>query len=95
VGSTFIVEGHPFTMIGIAPPGFFGDTLRSDPPEIWIPLYQEPMIAGEGNLLHQSVAAWLRAIGRLRPRANVTGMGPRLTARHSRNQTVKAFRLSV
>ena len=37
VGSTFIVEGHPFTVIGVAPPGFFGETLRSDPPDIWIP----------------------------------------------------------
>jgi hypothetical protein len=42
VGSTFIVDGHPFTVVGVAPPGFFGETLRSDPPEIWIPLHQEP-----------------------------------------------------
>lgn len=37
VGSTFVIEGHPFTAIGVAPPGFFGETLRSDPPEIWSP----------------------------------------------------------
>jgi hypothetical protein len=42
VGSTFVVEGHPFTVIGVAPPGLFGDTLRSDPPDLWIPLHQEP-----------------------------------------------------
>ena len=34
VGSSFVVEGHPFTIIGIAPPGFFGETLRGDPPDI-------------------------------------------------------------
>ena len=45
VGSTFVVEGHPFTAIGIAAPGFFGETLRSDPPDVWIPLQQEPLIA--------------------------------------------------
>src|SRR5436190_7684299 len=33
VGSTFVLEGHPFTVIGISPPGFFGETLRSDPPD--------------------------------------------------------------
>ena len=49
VGSTFIVEGHPFTVIGVAPPGFFGETLRSDPPDIWIPVQQEPLIDGEGD----------------------------------------------
>src|SRR6266404_2176176 len=79
VGATFVVEGHPFTVIGVAPPGFFGETLRSDPPDIWIPVQQEPMIRGEGALLHQSVSAWLRMIGRLRPGATVAGMSPRLT----------------
>ena len=79
VNSTFVVEGHPFTMIGIAPPGFFGETLRGDPPDIWIPLQQEPLLAGEGSLLRQSVGAWLRVIGRLRPGASVEGMAPRLT----------------
>ncbi|MGA2607094.1 MAG: ABC transporter permease [Terriglobia bacterium] len=79
VGSTFIVEGHPFTVIGVAPPGFFGETLRSDPPDIWIPVQQEPLIDGEGELLHQSVPAWLRAMGRLRPGASINGMAPRLT----------------
>ena len=79
VGATFVVEGHPLTVIGVAPPGFFGETLESDPPDIWVPVQQEPMIDGEGNLLHQSISAWLRVIGRLRPGASTAGMGPRLT----------------
>ena len=79
VGSRFVIEGHPFSIIGVAPPGFFGDTLRSDPPEIWIPLQQEPMIAGASALLHQPISAWLRVIGRLRPGASITGVAPRLT----------------
>ena len=79
VGSTFVVEGHLFTVIGVTPPGFFGETLRGDPPDIWIPVHQEPMIAGDGALLHQSVGAWLRVIGRLRPGASTAGMAARLT----------------
>jgi len=79
LGSTFVVEGHPFTVIGIAPPGFFGETLRSDPPDLWVPVHQEPLIAGDSSLLYQPVAAWLRVIGRLRPGASVEGMAPRLT----------------
>jgi predicted permease len=79
VGSTLVVEGHPFTVIGVAPPGFFGETLQSDPPDIWLPLQQEPMMDGEGGLLHQSVSAWLRMIGRLRPGASTAAMAPRLT----------------
>src|SRR5467141_190326 len=79
VGSTFVVEGHPVTVIGVAPAGFFGDTLESDPPDIWVPLQQEPMMNAEGSLLHQPVSAWLRMIGRLRPGASTDGMAPRLT----------------
>src|SRR5271156_3501496 len=79
VGSSFVVEGHPFTIIGIAPPGFFGETLRGDPPDLWLPLQQEPMIDGEGALLHVSFTAWLRVIGRLRSGASTDGMNARLT----------------
>jgi predicted permease len=79
VGSTLIVEGHPFTVIGIAPPGFFGETLRGDPPDLWLPVHQEPLIDGAGALLREPISAWLRAIGRLRPGASTAGMGPRLT----------------
>jgi predicted permease len=79
LGSTFAVQGHPFTIIGIAPPGFFGETLGSDPPDIWIPLQQEAMIDGDTSLLHQQFAAWLRIIGRLRPGATTAGIAPRLT----------------
>ena len=79
VGSTFVVEGHPFTVIGVAPPGFFGETLRGNPPDLWIPLEQEPLIDGDSALLRQGLSAWLRVIGRLRPGASVEGMAPRLT----------------
>jgi predicted permease len=79
IGSTFDIEGHAFTIIGIAPPGFFGETLRADPPDIWIPLHQEPMIDGVAARLYLSPAAWLRMIGRLRPAASIAGMAPHLT----------------
>jgi hypothetical protein len=79
VGATFAIEGHPFSVVGIAPPGFFGETLRGNPPDVWIPLHQEPLLAGGSSLLRQPISAWLRAIGRLRPGATVDGMAPRLT----------------
>ncbi len=79
VGSTFIVEGHPFTIAGIAPPGFFGETLRSNPPELWLPLQQEPLVNAQNSLLKQSISGWLRVIGRVKPGASISGVGPRLT----------------
>ena len=80
VGATFVIEGHPFVVVGVAPAGFFGETLRSNPPDVWIPLQQEPLMNGSGGLLRQPTAAWLRAIGRVRPGASIEAVGPRLTA---------------
>jgi predicted permease len=79
IGASFDVDGHPFTVIGISPPGFFGETLDSDPPDIWIPLQQEVNVSGSTSLVRQSVSAWLRAIGRLKPGATTDGMSARLT----------------
>jgi hypothetical protein len=78
VGSTMILDGHPFTVIGITPPGFFGETLRSNPPEVWIPINQEPLLYGPNSLLNH-FQAWLRVIGRLRPGATIGDMPGRLT----------------
>jgi predicted permease len=79
VGSTFVVEGHPLTVIGVAAAGFFGETVRASPPDIWIPLQQEPLIAGGGSLLPLSTQSWLAVIGRIRRDASVATLGPRLT----------------
>src|SRR4051794_20650421 len=79
IGATFVVQDHPVTVVGIAPAGFFGETLRGDPPDLWLPIQQEPMIHGDGTLLRQSVSAWLRVIGRARPGASIDGVAPRLT----------------
>ena len=80
VGSTLMIEGHAFTVAGIAPPGFFGETLRADPPDLWLPLQHEPLITGaDTSLLRQRASAWLRVIGRLRADATINGMEARLT----------------
>ena len=79
VGATFVVEGHPLTIVGIAPPGFFGETLSPSPPDLWIPIQQEPLINAANSMLRQPVSAWLRVIGRLKPGASADRMAARLT----------------
>jgi len=66
LGSTFMINQVPFTVVGIAPPGFFGETLRSDPPDFWLPTASEPSIDRQNPLLTQHFS-WLYVIGRLRP----------------------------
>ena len=68
VGSTYDINGHAFTIVGIAPPGFFGaKAADSDMPDIWLPLATEPVIAGSTSRLNDPAVAWLDLIGRVRP----------------------------
>jgi predicted permease len=67
VDGQLIINGMPFTVAGIAAPGFYGDTLRSDPPDLFLPLSQEPALRGGRSLLDHADLHWLYIIGRLKP----------------------------
>ncbi|MBP7776228.1 MAG: ABC transporter permease [Acidobacteria bacterium] len=80
VGATLIIESQAFTVAGIGPPGFYGETLKANPPDVWVPVQQEPLLSGAvTSLLRQPISAWLRVIGRLHPGATTEGMEARLT----------------
>ncbi|MGH9765493.1 MAG: ADOP family duplicated permease, partial [Blastocatellia bacterium] len=65
-----------YTIAGITPPEFFGDRLRPDPPDFWLPLATEPVMNGETSLLRHADQHWLYIIGRLKPGANAANIGP-------------------
>jgi predicted permease len=79
IGASFVLNSQPFTVVGIAPPGFYGETLRSQPPDLWLPLEQEPLVLGQNSLLYQSTGAWLRVLGRPRPGTNIPSLPAKLT----------------
>lgn len=71
IGATYQINGHAFTVIGIAPPGFYGAKLASGGmPDFWLPLTTEPVIAGKTTRLKNPAIAWLDLIGRVRPGTN-------------------------
>jgi predicted permease len=74
VGAGFVVNTQPVTVIGIAPPGFFGDRIRSNPPEFWVPLAAEPLIEPTASLVNAPYLDWLDLIGRVNPGANTKAM---------------------
>jgi predicted permease len=74
VGSSFYIQGQPVTIVGVAPPGFFGDRIRSNPPALWVPLSVEPLIDGKKTILHVSDSNWLYVLGRVKPGVNVTAL---------------------
>jgi predicted permease len=65
VGASFALNAQPVTIVGVAAPGFFGETLRPDPPDFWIALGAEPALRGTSSLLASASQNWLYAIGRL------------------------------
>lgn len=70
IGASFTLNGQPFTVVGIAPPGFFGDRMENVP-AFWIPLADAPLIDGTNSILDFPEQDWLDVIGRLAPGANV------------------------
>jgi predicted permease len=79
VGSTVYVQTHPFTVAGVAPPGFFGDRVIPNPPDFWMPLASEPVIEGANSALKQSNEEWLYPIGRVRAGINIGTLQARLS----------------
>jgi len=69
VGSTFTFNGQPFTVVGVTPPGFYGDRLESTP-AFWIPLQDEPLLDRTAVLLDFPTSDWLDLIGRIAPGAD-------------------------
>jgi predicted permease len=68
IGSVFNVDDQPFTVVGISPPGFFGDTLRSGPPDFFLPLNTQPFVQSDADL-NKYDTHWLELIGRIQPGA--------------------------
>jgi predicted permease len=67
VGSTLYIQTQPMTVVGVAPPGFFGDRLRDDPPALYVPIAVEPLLSHGHSLLPLKESNWLYAVGRLKP----------------------------
>jgi predicted permease len=63
IGGAFDFNGKPFTVVGIAPPEFFGDAIRRTPPDFFVPLNVEPLFEGD---LYGPDNHWLDLIGRIR-----------------------------
>ena len=74
VGSSVSMNGQPFTIIGIAPSGFFGDRLEN-PAAFWIPINAEPLINGPSSILDFPQQDWLDVIGRISPGADPKKIG--------------------
>ncbi len=66
LGTKLTLDGHPFEVIGVTPPGFFGvEVGRSF--DVAVPICSEAVIKGENTRLDKRYGWWLAITGRLKP----------------------------
>jgi len=73
IGGTFWINTKAVTMIGVAPKGFYGDRLSSQPPKYYLPLESMDAIIG-APYLHDPEVEWAYIIGRIRPGVSVPAL---------------------
>jgi predicted permease len=78
VGATIFVQAKPFTVVGVAPPGFFGDRVTDSPADFWMPVQSGPYVQGDSSILHHAESHWLYLLGRVRPGTNIGALQARL-----------------
>src|SRR4051812_2949356 len=98
VGTSVPVNGYPFTIVGVTPPGFQGTTvMRSD---VWVPVSSVALASPRRNvsMLESRESVWLLMGGRLKPgvtleqaRAEVSAIGLNLQREYPRQNKGKSF----
>jgi macrolide transport system ATP-binding/permease protein len=66
IGSSFFINTHPITIVGVTPPQFYGDRLTETPPDFYLPISQEPTL-GFYSARNKNQLGWLFLIGRVKP----------------------------
>src|SRR4051812_25811347 len=71
VGTTLRFNEYPFTVVGVAPPGFHGQVV-GDVQEVWVPMMMEPQVLRGRNWLDDPESSWLTLMARLKPGVSVS-----------------------
>jgi len=79
IGTRILLNDHPFTISGVAPPGFSGTEI-GEPSDVFAPMMmQEVLLPGLGPSLALTRSQWLRILGRLKPGTGVRQAEAELT----------------
>ena len=77
VGRSILVNGVPFTAIGVMPEGFRGAVIGYDP-QFWVPFSAETVIAPGSTSLENRGLRSLFVLGRIKDGATVASVAPQL-----------------
>jgi len=69
INTTITLNGLPFTVVGVTPPGFKGTASLAGPDRIWVPLgMREQLLTGQIKaLMGNRRFRWVNIVGRLKP----------------------------
>ncbi len=66
VGSAFYINTKPATIIGVAPKGFYGDRIDTNPPKFFLPMNSMDAVIGAPYFIDPDTQ-WAYIIGRVKP----------------------------
>src|SRR6202789_3542967 len=73
VGSTFYIKTKPPTVIGVAPKGFYGDRIDTNPPKYYLPMNAMDPIIG-APYFNDPDSQWAYIIGRVKPGTSIPAL---------------------
>ena len=80
IGKTLTLEGHPFPIVGVTPPSFFGVSV-GDRFDLAVPICAEPLVNAQYSFITGPRARetwWLALLGRLKPGWTLARAGAQL-----------------
>jgi predicted permease len=79
IGRRLTLKHEPVTIVGVAPVGFFGESVGRVP-DLWVPLTLQPKL-DPPDLLNDPRVGWLRVMARLQPEMSLTQAQAAMRAR--------------
>jgi macrolide transport system ATP-binding/permease protein len=73
VGSAFYINTKPATVIGVAPKGFYGDRIDTNPPKYFLPMNAMDAIIG-APYFNDPDTQWAYIIGRVKPGTSIPAL---------------------
>jgi len=74
-----VLNTNPVTIVGITPPGFYGDRMTDTPPDFFVPMVMEPVM-GPTSILHKHEANWVYILGRVKPGTALAPLQAKMSA---------------
>src|SRR5579884_1484760 len=79
VGTTLYINTKPATIIGVAPQGFYGDRIDTNPPEYFIPMNSMDEVIGAPGF-NDPDTQWAYIIGRIKPGTSLPALQAKASA---------------